>query len=51
MNGPRFQSALQIMEDLELIRSDNPEHQTYTLLPEGKDLLQRFRAYEVPVPE
>ena len=48
MNGPRFQSALQIMEDLRLIRSHNLEHQTYTLLPEGQELLQRFRAYEIP---
>ena len=50
MNGPRLQSALQIMEDLRLIRSHNLEHQAYTLLPEGEELLRRFRAYEVPEP-
>lgn len=48
MNGPRFQSALQIMQDLQLIRSDYPGYQTYNLLPEGEELLQLFRAYEVP---
>lgn len=51
MNGPRFQSALQIMQDLQLIRANYPGHQTYNLLPEGQELLQRFRAYEVPEPE
>jgi hypothetical protein len=51
MNGPRFQNALRIMEDLQLIRSDHSGHQTYNLLPEGEELLQRFRAYEVPEPE
>jgi hypothetical protein len=51
MNGPRFQNALRIMEDLQLIRSDYPGHQTYYLLPEGKELLLRFRAYEAPESE
>lgn len=51
MNGPRFQSALQIMEDLQLIQSDYSEHQTYFLLPKGEELLQRFRTYAVPEPE
>ena len=51
MNGPRFQSALQIMEDLQLIQSDYSDHQTYILLPEGEELLQRFRTYAIPEAE
>jgi len=51
MNGPRFQNALQIMEDLRLIRSDHSEHQTYFLLPDGEELLQSFRTYTIPEPE
>lgn len=51
MNAPRFQSALQIMEDLQLIRSEAQGDLTYDLLPEGKELLQHFRSYSIPKTE
>lgn len=48
MNGPRFRSVLQIMEDLQLIRPGDADQETYALLPEGERLLRRFRGYAVP---
>jgi hypothetical protein len=49
MNGPRYQNALRIMEDLGLVRGDWQDgRQTYALLPEGQELLQRFRSYTIP---
>lgn len=48
MNGPRFQNALQIMEDLRLIQSLDQGSRAYSLLPEGENLLQRFRSYTIP---
>lgn len=49
MNGPRYQNALQIMEDLRLIQGDYREgRQTYALLPRGRELLQQFRSYTIP---
>lgn len=50
MNRPRFQNALQIMEDLQLIQPEDQGHRSYSLLPEGESLLQRFRSYTIPQP-
>lgn len=49
MNDPRFPSALQIMEDLELIRGDMTDgRQTYELLPRGEQVLERLHSYTIP---
>lgn len=45
MNAPRFPSAFQIMEDLEVVRAGTAGgRQTYALLSKGEELLERFRA-------
>lgn len=45
MNGPRFPSAMNILEDLVLVESKNDG---YRLTSEGQGLLEKFRTYKVP---
>ncbi len=47
MNNPRFANTLRILEDLELVRRESAvDWLTYSLTPDGADVLQRFREHE-----
>lgn len=49
MNNPRVENALSILEDLDLVHRESGEGGgTYSLSPDGRNVLERFRFHEAP---